>query len=156
MNKKKLIKALLAGSMAFGVVGTAAVADLPGLKAEQASAAMLSTEAFGFSYKANELKHNFSFTTDNWDASHIGRNTSWYIKDNNGTIKLSGTSPITYGDVSGTPGQYFYSTGDTTNNLSALPAGSYEILYIMTVGTTQYRASDVVSKAADGTISQVY
>lgn len=151
MNKKKLIKALLAGSMAFGVVGTAALADLPGLKAEQAEAAMLWTYVYADSYSVNTLDHQMEFKTDT-TFNHMGRTANWYIKDVNGTIKLQGTSVVDYAFAS-EPNQW--STATVKTSISSLPAGNYELLYTYTAGET-VRSTRAFTKNADGTVKTYY
>ncbi|GLC87858.1 hypothetical protein [Lysinibacillus piscis] len=135
-------KIALAGTIALGTIGTVSVVELS--QPIKAEAAMLDYQANINSSSASTLVHNFQFTVDS-SASHYGRTASWYIKDANSNVRLSGQSSINVG-VSGNSGEFIWSTSLINTNISALPAGNYSILYIYNAGGTEFRATAYFSK----------
>jgi len=141
---KKLIfrKTVLAGAIAFGTIGTINIVDLS--QPATAEAAMLNYQTNIYSSSSNSILHNFQFTVDS-SVNHNGRLASWYIKDSNSNVRLSGQSSVTEGG-SGNSGEYIWSTNLINTSISNLPAGNYSILYIYTADGVEYRDSAYFSK----------
>ncbi|GLC87859.1 hypothetical protein [Lysinibacillus piscis] len=138
-SKLKLGKAMLAGAMAFGAIGSIGVVELA--NPIQAEAGMISYETNVRFIGTNLIEHNFQFFVDT-TASHTGRIANWYIKDSNKNVKLSGiSSVITEESFNG-----FWNTGLVTTNVASLPSGTYEVLYIYNAGGVEHRSSDYFTK----------
>ncbi|MGY3190279.1 hypothetical protein [Lysinibacillus sp. TE18511] len=135
-------KAVLAGAIAFGAIGTMGVTELS--QPATAEAAMLNYQTNIYNSSSNSLTHNFQFTVDS-SVNHKGRTASWYIKDSNSNVKLSGQSTVSEGGT-GNSGEYIWSTNLLNTNISNLPAGNYSILYVYTADGVEHRDSAYFSK----------
>lgn len=154
MNKgtKRFGQVALAGAIAIGGLGVGATADvpLPGFKAEQADAALLSKNIWMYSYAKNSIDHQFYFTVDS-NVSHTGRTANWYVKDGSANVKLRGTTSVTSG-FSQSPGTTTWETAPITTSLTTLSPGPHELLYIYTSAGQEFRETVYFYKNADGTI----
>ncbi|OZI10529.1 hypothetical protein CEW92_16430 [Bacillaceae bacterium SAS-127] len=144
MKTNKLCKVLLTGALALGGLAVAEVNNVPGLSSENSvEAAMLDREVFHYFDTESAIKHQFSFKVDN-TMLHYDRPVNWYIKNEHGKILKSGTSTVVLRDVQGN-GVYYWETSVTKTDISNLPSGTYEILYIYTSGES-YRTSSYFTK----------
>ncbi|MGY3190280.1 hypothetical protein [Lysinibacillus sp. TE18511] len=148
-SKSKLSKAILAGAIAFGTIGSIGVAELA--NPTQADAAMTQYNTNIVAIGTNLIEHNFQFFVDT-TTSHTGRPANWYIKDSNKNVKLSGSSSViteesTYGQ---------WNTYLVTTNVSSLSAGTYEVLYTYNAGGVEYRSSLYFTKSSTGSITVSY
>lgn len=151
---KKFGKLLLAGAIALGGISVLD-ATIPSEQHQyqhqhRVYADVLNYSTWAYSYSPNTIDHSFTFNVVN-SINHSGRLANYYIKNSNGTILQSGRSKFLEGFIQG--GYVSYTTETVHSDVTSLAPGTYELLYIYTVGSTSYRFSVHFTKASNGTIT---